>query len=242
MEAPATLDAAPSSGKKSKTHPPKPYDLVQGMERVIDMMEETLQICERAQRSTQDASHHKTFPFGLRSPSDVYARQAAKSIQIQSGRQKPSGDLKVEPRARRDSLDVPCIYHKGARHTLRGCRLRKKIDQERDVARATQAPTSPDGGEFQKARIRISPNNQRSTRRRVLVVSANDPHGSAQRIPRRRVGSKPTRTAPRGGRWSSARRYPRVPVTCASSSRGGAPDVQQPPGQLGCGVSMSPAS
>jgi predicted cobalt transporter CbtA len=28
MEAPATLDAAPSSGKKSKTHPPKPYDLV----------------------------------------------------------------------------------------------------------------------------------------------------------------------------------------------------------------------
>jgi hypothetical protein len=28
VEAPATLDAAPSSGKKSKTHPPKPYDLV----------------------------------------------------------------------------------------------------------------------------------------------------------------------------------------------------------------------
>jgi hypothetical protein len=55
------------------------------------------------------------------------------------------------------------------------CRLRKKIDQERDVARATLAPTSPDGGEFQKARILISPNDQRSTRQRVLVVSANDP-------------------------------------------------------------------
>jgi hypothetical protein len=145
------------------------------MERVIDMMEETLQICEKAQRSTQDASRRKTFPFGLRPPSDVYTRQAAKSIQIQSGRQQPSGDLKVESRARRDPLDVPCIYHKGARHTLRGCRLRKKIDQERDVSRATQAPTSPDGGEFQKARIRISPNDQRSTRRHVLVVSANDP-------------------------------------------------------------------
>jgi hypothetical protein len=73
VEAPATLDAAPSSGKKSKTHPPKTYDLVQGMESVIDMMEETLQICERAQRSTQDASHRKTFPFGLRSASDVHA-------------------------------------------------------------------------------------------------------------------------------------------------------------------------
>jgi hypothetical protein len=42
----ATSDVAPSSGKKSKTHPPKPYDLIQGMERVIDMMERTLQICE----------------------------------------------------------------------------------------------------------------------------------------------------------------------------------------------------
>jgi hypothetical protein len=128
VEAPTTLDAAPSSFKKSKTHLPKPYDLIQGMERVIDMMEETLEICERAQLSTQGASHCRTFPFGLRSASDVHARQAAKSIQIQSGRQKPSSDLKVEPRARRDPLDIPCIYHKGARHTLSGCRLRKKVN------------------------------------------------------------------------------------------------------------------
>jgi hypothetical protein len=42
------------------------------MERVIDMMKETLQIYERAQRSTQDVSHRKTFPFGLWPPSDVY--------------------------------------------------------------------------------------------------------------------------------------------------------------------------
>jgi hypothetical protein len=42
VKAPATPVATPSSSKKSKTHPPKPYDIVQGMERVIDMMEETL--------------------------------------------------------------------------------------------------------------------------------------------------------------------------------------------------------
>jgi hypothetical protein len=78
--------AAPSSGKESNSHLPKPYDLVQGMESVIDMMEETLQICEQAQRSMQDASHRRTFPFGLRPSSDVYQRQAAKSIQIQSRR------------------------------------------------------------------------------------------------------------------------------------------------------------
>jgi hypothetical protein len=72
------------------------------------MMEETLQICERAQRSTQDGSRRKTFPYGLRPSSDAYARQAGKSIQIQSGRQQPSGELKIGPRARRDPLDVPC--------------------------------------------------------------------------------------------------------------------------------------
>jgi hypothetical protein len=47
VEAPVTLDAIPSSGKKSKAHPPKPYDIVQEMEHVIDMMEDTLQICKR---------------------------------------------------------------------------------------------------------------------------------------------------------------------------------------------------
>jgi hypothetical protein len=148
VKAPATLDDAPSSSKKSKTYPPKPYDIVQGMERVINMMEETLQIYERAQRSTQDASHRKTFPFGLRPSSDVYARQVAKSIQIRSGIQQPSGDLKVETRARRDPLDMSCTYHKGTRQTLCGCRLQKKIDQERDASRAVWAPTSPDDGEF----------------------------------------------------------------------------------------------
>jgi hypothetical protein len=42
VKAPTMPDAVPSSSKKSKTHPHKPYDIVQGMERVIDMMEETL--------------------------------------------------------------------------------------------------------------------------------------------------------------------------------------------------------
>jgi hypothetical protein len=28
VKAPTTSDAAPSSSKKSKTHPPKPYDIV----------------------------------------------------------------------------------------------------------------------------------------------------------------------------------------------------------------------
>jgi hypothetical protein len=112
---------APSSGQESNSNPPKPYDLVQGMEHVIDMMEETLQICERAQHSTQDASHRRTFPFGLRPSSDVHQRQAARSIQIQSGRQEPTSDLKVEPRTRRDPLDVPTTRAHDTHSAAAGC-------------------------------------------------------------------------------------------------------------------------
>jgi hypothetical protein len=39
MKVLVTPVAAPGSNLKSKTHPPKPYDIVKGMERVIDMME-----------------------------------------------------------------------------------------------------------------------------------------------------------------------------------------------------------
>jgi hypothetical protein len=85
----------------------------------------------------QDVSHHKTFPFGLQPSSDTHARQAAKSIQIQSVQRESSSDLKIEPHARHDPLDVPCTYNKGARHTLHGCRLRKKIDQETSAPQRT---------------------------------------------------------------------------------------------------------
>jgi hypothetical protein len=56
------------------------------------MMEDTLQICERAQRLTQMAPCQGAFPFGLRPPSDIYTHQATKPSQIQSGR-RPAGDL-----------------------------------------------------------------------------------------------------------------------------------------------------
>jgi hypothetical protein len=157
----------------------------------------------------------------------------AKSIQIQFGRQQPFGDLKIEPRTRRVPLDVPCTYHKGARHTLRGCRLQKKIDQECDASHAARTPTSPDISQFQKAQIRISSNDQRSTQRHVLVVSANDPPRVGAMNSEEARGSKPTRTAPKGTMC------PR-PTSRVRGSR--ATDIQQPSGKPGCGVGTSPAS
>jgi hypothetical protein len=42
VKTPLTPVAVPISDLESKTHPPKPYDIVQGMEHIIDMMNETL--------------------------------------------------------------------------------------------------------------------------------------------------------------------------------------------------------
>jgi hypothetical protein len=189
----------------------------------------------------QDASHRKIFPFGLRPSNDVYTRQAAMSIQIQFGRQEPSGDLKVETRTRRDPLDIPCVYHKGARHTLRGCRLPKKIDQERDASHVAKLTRLQTVESFKRPRS-ASPPTIRDPPGTMFWWSQRTTHrGSARRILRKRVGSKATRTVPRGGRRSSARRYPRVPATYASSSKRWDYRRSTPPGQPGCGVGMSPA-
>jgi hypothetical protein len=189
------------------------------MEKVIDMMEETFQICEKAHRSMRGASHRRTFKFGLRSASNVHTRQAASSIQIQSGRQEPSGDLKVEPRTRRDPLDVPCIYHKGARHTLRGCRCGRRSIRSATSRALLKLPRLWTTESFRRPGSTSPPTTRDLLGDASWWSQRKTHHGSARRIPRRRVGSKPTRTAPRGGRRSSARRYPRVPATCASSSK-----------------------
>jgi hypothetical protein len=71
------------SDPATETPPPKPKDQGKRKERVISMMEDTLQICERAQRSTRTAPRHGTFPFGLRPSADVYARQSTKIIDME---------------------------------------------------------------------------------------------------------------------------------------------------------------
>jgi hypothetical protein len=152
-------------------------------------------------------------------------------IQIQSGRQQPTSDLKVEPRACHDPLDVPCIYHKGVRGTRSvavGCRGRsigsatsralRKLPRLRTVVSSRRhgsasPPTTRDlpGG--------VSWWSQRTTHRE-----------SAQRIPRKHVGPRPRQTAPSDRRRSSARRYPVCPRPASRVRRGGSADVQQPSG------------
>jgi hypothetical protein len=106
------------------------------------MMEETLQICERAQHLTQDASHLKTFPSGLRPSSDAHSRQPSPSRSNLGGAgHLATSRLSLAPAATRSTYRA---LHKGTRHTLCGCRLRKKIDKENNAPCRARTPMSPD--------------------------------------------------------------------------------------------------
>jgi hypothetical protein len=63
VKAPTMPDTALSSIKKSKTHLPKPYDIVQGMDRVIDMMEETLPDLRKSPAINSRCVAPQNFPF-----------------------------------------------------------------------------------------------------------------------------------------------------------------------------------
>jgi hypothetical protein len=217
VKVPATSDVAPSSGKKSKTHPPKPYDIVQGMERVIDMMEETLQICKRAQRSTQDASHRRTLPLVSGHPATYTndRRRSRSRSNLGDSNHLATSRSNLAPAATPSTYRASTTRVHGThsvavgygRRSIRSAtsRVPHRLPRLRTAASfrrpgSTSPPTTrdPPGG--------ASWWSHRTTH-----------HGSARQIPRRRVGSKPTRTTPRGGRRSSTRWYPRVPATYVSS-------------------------
>jgi hypothetical protein len=180
------------------------------------MMEETLHICERAQRSTQDASHRKTFPFGLRPSSDTYARQATKSIQIQSGRQQPSGDIKNElaPAATHSTYCAPTKRAHGTLSMAAG--YGRRLTRSATPHALHELPRLQTSASSRRPESTSHPTTKDPPGGASWWFRRTTHRGSVRHIPRRHVGSKPTRTAPRGGR-SSARRYPRAPATYASS-------------------------
>jgi hypothetical protein len=120
--------------------------------------------------------------------------------------QRPSSDLKPELRTCPDPLDVPCTYHKGARYTLRGCWLRKKIDQEcspvpRELPHLRMAVSSRRSGSTSPPTIRAP-----SFAESWWFLRMNH-HVAVQQISRRRGGFRATPTAPSDVRKSSVVRY-----------------------------------
>jgi hypothetical protein len=219
VEAPATLDAAPSSRKKSKTHPPKPYDLVQGKERVIDMMEETLNISGRAQRSTQDTSHRRPSHSACDLPAtcthDKWQSRSRTNLGNRNHLTTSRSNLahvvtlstyRESTTRVHDTRSMAAYYGGRSIRSATSCALRK-------LPRLRTVVSSRRPGSASPPTTRDLPGGASWWSQRTNL------HGSARRIPRRHVGSKPTRTAPRGGQRSSAKRYPRVPATYALSSK-----------------------
>jgi hypothetical protein len=67
-----------------KTHPPTPSDLIAGIDRVRDMISNTIKVCEHAKhpRTTPSTS---SMPLGLRNVAHVASRYMKRKIQIESG-------------------------------------------------------------------------------------------------------------------------------------------------------------
>jgi hypothetical protein len=65
---------------------------------------------------------------------------------------------------------MPCTYHKGAKHTLRTCRLYRRFVQGR-FHYDPDHHQSQDCVGFQKARVRLTPNTLGGLGRQVLLVS-----------------------------------------------------------------------
>jgi hypothetical protein len=157
-----------------KTHPPTPSDLIAGIDRVGDMISDTINVCERAKRPHTITST-SSMPLGLCNAARVASFYMKRKIQIEYG-------LNSQDRGSRGShLDEPCPIHENPKHTARQCHVLKKFRRPLTTAhrRRLNQESSPDRLAFQVAHTTISPNypgeELEILDRQILVVSADVP-------------------------------------------------------------------
>jgi hypothetical protein len=98
-----------------KTHPPTPSDQIAGIDRVEDMISDTIKICEHTRRPHATTST-SSMPLGLCNAARVASRYMKRKIQIESG-------LNPQDRGnRRSHLDEPCPIHENPKHTAESSR------------------------------------------------------------------------------------------------------------------------
>jgi hypothetical protein len=156
------------------THPPTPSDLITRIDRVEDMLSDTIKVCERVKhpRTTPSTS---SMPLGLSNAARIASRYMKRKIQIQSG-------LYHQDRGScGNHLDDPCPIHENSKHTARQCRVLKKHRRPLTAAHRPRLSqeSSPDRLAFQVAHTTISPNypgeELETLDRQILVVSADVP-------------------------------------------------------------------
>jgi hypothetical protein len=157
-----------------KTHPPTPSDLIARIDRVGDMLSDTIKDCERVKRPRSTPST-SSMPLGLCNAARVASRYMKRKIQIDSG-------LYHQNRGSCGShLNEPCPIHENFKHTARQCRVLKKLRRPVTTAHRHQLnqESSPDRLAFQVAHTTISPNYPgeefETLDRQILVVSADVP-------------------------------------------------------------------
>jgi len=72
---------------------PTPYDLVAGLDRIMDMVAETLKICECTQSASRSALGQPRMPFGIHSAANIYANRIPELFQIHSGQSYPDPEF-----------------------------------------------------------------------------------------------------------------------------------------------------
>jgi hypothetical protein len=157
-----------------KTYPPTPNDLIAGIDRVEDMLSDTIKVCECVKRPRTTPST-SSMPLGLRNAARVASRYMKHKIQIQSG-------LYHQDRGSRGNhLDDPCPIHENSKHTAHQCSVLKKLRRPFTVAHRCRLnqESSPNRLAFQDAHTTISPNypgeELETLDRQILVVSADVP-------------------------------------------------------------------
>jgi hypothetical protein len=210
VKVPTTSSVAPSSGKKSKTHPSKPYDIIQGMERVIDMMANELS-AQRKTRRTARPSHSIFVPPAM---------CASNVSQSRSRSNLGDSNRLATSRSNLTPVVTPSTYRASTirvhnTHSVAvgygGISIRSAASHaSRRLPRLRTAASFRRPGSASCPIAKDPPSSaswwsQRTTHR-----------GLARRILRRRVGSKPMRTVHRGGWRSNARRHLHVPATYVS--------------------------
>jgi hypothetical protein len=152
--------ATPVHDLLEKTHPPTPFDLTAGMDCIINMMAETLEIREETQAKPKLAPGPSRMPLVLRSSTNIYSSKMAKMPQIRLGRAPLRLSTWLSAHMQTPLMAfAPSI--KRTTHTFGECYgLRKTVkliekDQLRHIARTSQFP---DYGAFQDVRVIIPPN------------------------------------------------------------------------------------
>jgi hypothetical protein len=157
-----------------KTHQPTPSDLIAGIDRVEDMISDTIKVCEHVKRPRMTPST-STMPLGLCNAARVASRYMKRKIQIEYG-------IYHQDRGScGNHVDEPCPIHENSKHTAHQCRVLKKSRRPLTAAhrRRLNQESSPDRLAFQVAHTTISPNYPgeefETPDRQILVVFADVP-------------------------------------------------------------------